>query len=50
MALIVINLFPRNRTGKLLRFVLKQIINGQYVNVPGTVDDPKIIDDIIKSV
>ncbi len=44
-AVVVIRL-PKTRSGKILRQVLRKMIDGQDYVVPSTIDDPAIVDEI----
>ena len=37
---------PKTRSGKILRGTIKKIADGQEYNVPATIDDPVILDEI----
>jgi len=42
---IIVNRLPKTRSGKILRGVLKKIINGQEYKAPATIDDPAALDE-----
>lgn len=44
-ALVVARL-PKTRSGKILRKVLRQMVDGEAYKVPSTIDDPAILDEI----
>lgn len=44
--LVEVERLPKTRSGKILRKTMRQIINGEQCNVPSTIDDPKILDEI----
>ena len=44
-ALIVTRL-PKTRSGKILRKVIRKMIDGESYTVPSTIDDPAIIDEL----
>ena len=44
-ALIVARL-PKTRSGKILRQVLRRMIDGEAFQVPSTIDDPTILTEI----
>jgi propionyl-CoA synthetase len=44
-ALVVARL-PKTRSGKILRATMRQIADGQEPNIPSTIDDPAILDEI----
>ncbi|EKE83900.1 propionyl-CoA synthetase [Idiomarina xiamenensis] len=46
----VVNRLPKTRSGKILRRVMRQILNGESYNVPSTIDDPSSLDDIAAAV
>ena len=37
---------PKTRSGKIIRKLLKQIINGDKLNIPPTIEDESVIDYI----
>ena len=37
---------PKTRSGKILRKVMRQMIDGEPFNVPSTIDDPVILEEI----
>jgi propionyl-CoA synthetase len=37
---------PKTRSGKILRATLRKIANGEDWNMPATIDDPIILDEI----
>lgn len=37
---------PKTRSGKVLRGTMRQIADGEPYNVPSTIDDPAILDEI----
>jgi propionyl-CoA synthetase len=39
---------PKTRSGKILRNSLRNIVNGEKVKVPPTIEDVSAIDDILK--
>jgi len=43
---VVVFRLPKTRSGKILRQVLRKMIDGQDYVVPSTIDDPAIIDEI----
>ena len=47
-ALVVARL-PKTRSGKILRATMRQIADGQEPNVPSTIDDPAILDEIAQA-
>ena len=42
----VVPRLPKTRSGKILRGTVKKIADGQPYNVPATIDDPAILDEI----
>jgi propionyl-CoA synthetase len=46
---IVVNRLPKTRSGKTLRGTMRAIADGAQWNMPATIDDPKILDDITTS-
>ena len=43
---LVVNRLPKTRSGKILRKLLRNIADEQQYNIPSTIDDVKIIDEI----
>lgn len=41
-------IYRRSLAGKILRAAMRRIADGQEYNVPPTIDDPTILDDIIQ--
>jgi propionyl-CoA synthetase len=44
--LYVVARLPKTRSGKILRATMRQIAEGETPNVPATIDDPAILDEI----
>ncbi len=42
----VVARLPKTRSGKILRGILRKMIDGEPYSVPSTIDDPSIIDEI----
>ena len=47
---VVVKRLPKTRSGKILRQVIRKLIDGKPYTVPSTIDDPKIIDEIAETV
>ena len=43
---VVVQRLPKTRSGKILRRVLRQIIDGESYTVPSTIDDPAVLAEI----
>ncbi|NBA76949.1 acetate--CoA ligase [Emticicia sp. ODNR4P] len=43
---ILVKRLPKTRSGKILRKIIRQIADGESFNVPSTIDDPAILDEI----
>jgi propionyl-CoA synthetase len=43
---IVVKRLPKTRSGKILRQVIRKMIDQQPYTVPSTIDDPLIIDEL----
>ncbi|MBM7071583.1 propionyl-CoA synthetase [Shewanella sp. 202IG2-18] len=43
---LIVERLPKTRSGKILRKVLRQIVDGQEYVIPSTIDDPAILDEI----
>ena len=48
-AAAVVPRLPKTRSGKILRGTVKKIADGQPYNVPATIDDPAILDEITEA-
>jgi len=44
--LIIVERLPKTRSGKILRKTLRQMIDGQTLEIPSTIDDPQVIDEL----
>ena len=47
---LVVKRLPKTRSGKILRKVMRSIVAGEQYQVPSTIDDPVILDEIDDSV
>ena len=43
---VVVNRLPKTRSGKILRQVLRKLIDGVPYQMPSTIDDPGILTEI----
>jgi propionyl-CoA synthetase len=43
---IVVERLPKTRSGKILRGTMKKIADAEPWNMPATIDDPSILDEI----
>ena len=43
---VVVNRLPKTRSGKILRKLLRSIADGDQFQVPSTIDDEAIIDEV----
>lgn len=43
---VVVDRLPKTRSGKILRGTMKAIADGKVFNLPATIDDPTILDEI----
>ena len=43
---VVVDRLPKTRSGKILRGTMVKIANGESYNMPATIDDPVILDEI----
>ncbi len=43
---VVVQRLPKTRSGKILRQVMRKMVDGESYNVPSTIDDPAIIDEL----
>lgn len=46
--LIVVQKFPKTRSGKITRNILRKIADGLDYTIPATVEDPSVYDDMKK--
>jgi propionyl-CoA synthetase len=46
---VVVTRLPKTRSGKILRQVIRKMIDGQPYKVPSTIDDPAIIDELVET-
>ena len=47
---LVVKRLPKTRSGKILRKVMRSIVAGEQYQVPSTIDDPVILDEIEDSI
>ncbi len=45
---VIVNRLPKTRSGKILRKLLRQIVDGVEYQIPSTIDDEAIIDEMIE--
>ena len=45
----VVDKLPKTRSGKILRGTLRSIADSKSWNMPATIEDPSVLDDITKS-
>jgi propionyl-CoA synthetase len=46
----VVQQLPKTRSGKILRNLLRKIVNGEEFETPPTIDDPNIPDALVAAV
>ncbi len=46
---VILKRLPKTRSGKTLRKTLNGIVNGKPYNVPSTIDDPGVINEIVET-
>ena len=46
---VVVNRLPKTRSGKILRGVMRKIADGEDWQMPATIDDPEVLDEITES-
>ena len=44
---LVCNRLPKTRSGKIIRALLKNILNREELKIPSTIEDISVIDEII---
>ncbi|MEY8214767.1 MAG: propionyl-CoA synthetase [Colwellia sp.] len=45
--LIIVERLPKTRSGKILRKTLRQMIDGQDVDIPSTIEDVNVLDELL---
>lgn len=45
-ALIIVERLPKTRSGKILRKTLRQMIDGQKIDIPSTIEDPQVLEEL----
>lgn len=43
---VIVNRLPKTRSGKILRKIIRNIADGVYFEMPSTIDDPMILEEI----
>jgi propionyl-CoA synthetase len=43
---VIVNRLPKTRSGKILRKLMRSIADGEQFQIPSTIDDETIIDEI----
>ena len=46
---IIVNRLPKTRSGKILRKLMRSITDGEEFQIPSTIDDESIVEEIIVS-
>jgi propionyl-CoA synthetase len=46
---VVVRRLPKTRSGKILRGTMKKIADGTPFQIPATIDDPAILDEITEA-
>lgn len=46
---VLCNRLPKTRSGKIIRGLLKSLINKENYNIPSTIEDVNVIDEVIKT-
>ena len=47
---VVLQRLPKTRSGKILRKTMRQIVDGEPIRVPPTIEEPAVIDDLVAAV
>jgi propionyl-CoA synthetase len=47
---VIVKRLPKTRSGKILRGTMKKIVDGKKYNIPSTIDDPMILNEIEEAV
>jgi propionyl-CoA synthetase len=45
---VICNRVPKTRSGKIIRGLLKQIINKEEIKIPSTIEDESVVEEVIK--
>lgn len=45
---VILKRLPKTRSGKILRAVLRNMVNGEAVTIPPTIDDPDAITEALE--
>ncbi|MEI6895375.1 MAG: propionyl-CoA synthetase [Colwellia sp.] len=48
-SLFIIDRLPKTRSGKILRKTLRQMIDGQKIEIPSTIEDSQVINELLKT-
>ena len=48
--IIVVNALPKTRSGKILRSTIRKIANGEKWDMPPTIENPEIYEEIISKI
>ncbi len=46
---VVVSRLPKTRSGKILRQVLRKMVDGDAYTVPSTIDDPAVLDEVAQA-
>ena len=46
---VVVRRLPKTRSGKILRGVMRKIADGEDWQMPATIDDPEVLDEITEA-
>lgn len=46
---VSVNRLPKTRSGKILRGTMRKIADGETYDIPATIDDPEVLDEIVVS-
>ena len=44
--LVIVERLPKTRSGKILRKTIRQMIDGEHIDIPSTIDDPEVISEL----
>jgi propionyl-CoA synthetase len=47
---IVVKRLPKTRSGKILRGILRKMVNNQHYSIPATIEDASVLDEIQKDI
>ena len=46
---VIVKRLPKTRSGKILRKIMRAIVDGEPYKFPGTIDDPEVLEEFSAS-